>query len=463
MAHSSNAAICDAPFPWKNANDQLRKAWLLAGSDICAMSSAIDPAKLRALKSWVEVPAGSDFPIQNIPFGIFSANGRNPRACTRIGDSVVDLQVLSEAAILNELGIAPEAYAQASLNALIKHGKSAVKRLRERLMDLLRADNPFLQERTDLVKRLLLPVQDVTLHLPVEVGDYTDFYSSREHATNVGIMFRGPENALMPNWLHLPVGYHGRSSSIVISGTALHRPMGQMRPNPQEPPVFGPSKQLDIELETAFITFDGKPLGERITAEEAEDRIFGMVLFNDWSARDIQSWEYVPLGPFLGKNFGSSMSPWVVTLEALEPFRTAAPRQDPEPLPYLRTEGPHSFDIALEAALIPHNGTETVICRTNFKYLYWSMAQQLAHHTVNGCNVRAGDVMASGTISGSSPDSFGSLLELTWRGTKPLKLADGSGRKFLEDGDTVVIRGHSERDGLRIGFGEVRGKILPAI
>lgn len=426
------------------------------------MSSAIDPAKLRALKSWVDVPAGSDFPIQNIPFGIFSANGRAPRPCTRIGDTVVDLHVLYEAGLLTGTDIASEAFQSETLNALIKHGKPAVRRLRERLMDLLSTGNTGMQDQAGLVGRAFIPVQDATLHLPVEVGDYTDFYSSREHATNVGIMFRGPENALMPNWLHLPVGYHGRASSIVASGTAIRRPMGQMRPDPQQPPVFGPSKQLDIELETAFITFEGKPLGERITTAEAEDRIFGMVLFNDWSARDIQSWEYVPLGPFLGKNFGSSMSPWVVTLEALEPLRIAGPAQDPEPLPYLRTQGMHSFDIALEAALIPDNSTENVICRTNFKHLYWTMPQQLAHHTVNGCNVRAGDVMASGTISGSSPDSFGSLLELTWRGTKPLKLADGTERKFLHDGDTVVIRGHGERDGLRIGFGEVRGKILPA-
>ncbi len=426
------------------------------------MSSAIDPAKLRALKSWVDVPAGSDFPIQNIPFGIFSANGRAPRPCTRIGDTVVDLHVLCEAGLLTGTDIASEAFQAETLNALIKHGKPAVRRLRERLMDLLSTGNTGMQDQAGLVGRACIPVQDATLHLPVDVGDYTDFYSSREHATNVGIMFRGPENALMPNWLHLPVGYHGRASSIVASGTAIRRPMGQMRPDPQQPPVFGPSKQLDIELETAFITFEGKPLGERITTAEAEDRIFGMVLFNDWSARDIQSWEYVPLGPFLGKNFGSSMSPWVVTLEALEPLRIAGPAQDPEPLPYLRTQGMHSFDIALEAALIPDNGTENVICRTNFKHLYWTMPQQLAHHTVNGCNVRAGDVMASGTISGSSPDSFGSLLELTWRGTKPLKLADGTERKFLHDGDTVVIRGHGERDGLRIGFGEVRGKILPA-
>ena len=426
------------------------------------MSHSNEPAHRQNPSSWIEVPANSDFPLRNIPFGIFSANGRTPRPCTRIGDQVIDLQELAQAELLNDLGIDRAAFQAGTLNALMKHGKSGTRQLRERLLDLFRADNNFLQERSITVAEAVLPLDAVTMHLPVEVGDYTDFYSSREHATNVGTMFRGAENALMPNWLHLPVGYHGRASSIVVSGTPIMRPMGQMRPNPDQPPVFGASKQLDIELETAFITFDGRPLGQRITAEEAEDFIFGMVLFNDWSARDIQSWEYVPLGPFLGKNFGSSMSPWVVTLDALEPFRTASPAQQPTPLPYLHTTGERSFDIQLEVTVAPKNGEATVICRSNFKHLYWNMAQQLAHHTVNGCNVRAGDVMASGTISGSTPDSYGSFLELTWRGTKPLVLKDGSERKFLEDGDTVVMRGHCERNGLRIGFGEVRGEILPA-
>lgn len=415
-----------------------------------------------AMRSWLETPANSDFPIQNIPFGICSTEGHAPRPCSRIGDHVIDLQALANADLLNDLGIDQAVFSADTLNPLMKHGKAGIRQLRQRLMELFRSDNGFLQERTSLVEKAVLPKDEVTMHLPVNIGDYTDFYSSREHATNVGTMFRGVENALMPNWLHLPVGYHGRASSIVVSGTAIQRPMGQMRPNPEEPPIFGASKQLDIELETAFITFEGKPLGERIDVDEAEDFIFGMVLFNDWSARDIQSWEYVPLGPFLGKNFGSSMSPWIVTMDALEPFRTAGPAQDPTPLPYLRHSGEHSFDITLEASLIPNNEEATVICRTNFKHLYWSMSQQLAHHTVNGCNVRAGDMMASGTISGPTPDSFGSLLELSWRGTKPLTLKDGSQRKFLEDGDTVVIRGHCERDGLRIGFGEVRGEILPA-
>jgi fumarylacetoacetase len=420
------------------------------------------PANSAQLRSWIDTPPDSDFPIQNIPFGIFSANGRGKRPCTRIGNTVIDLQVLAEAELLNDLGIDRIAFRASSLNPLMAYGKAGTRRLRHHLSELLNADNDMLRERAITVKEALLPIGDVTMHLPVEVGDYTDFYSSREHAFNVGTMFRGPENALMPNWLHLPVGYHGRASSIVPSGTAFNRPMGQMRPDPQAPPIFGASKQLDLELETAFITYAGKPLGERIDVNEAESLIFGMVLFNDWSARDIQSWEYVPLGPFLGKNFCSSMSPWVVTLDALEPFRTATPTQDPEPLPYLRLPGEHAFDIALEASITPKNGEETIICRTNFKYLYWSMAQQLAHHSVNGCNIRAGDVMGSGTISGPTPDSYGSLLELSWRGTRPLTLADGSERRFLHDGDTLTIRGHAEKNGVRIGFGKVSGEVLPA-
>lgn len=426
------------------------------------MSHHKPSADLYTLRSWLHTPAGSDFPLQNIPFGIGSSAAHPPRPCTRIGDQVINLHALASSGLLGGLGLDAEAFAAPVLNPLMAHGKAGIRALRLRLIQLFREDHGLTEHQQQELKSALMPMDQVTMHLPVAIGDYTDFYSSREHATNVGIMFRGPENALMPNWLHLPVGYHGRSSSIVVSGTPIRRPMGQMRPKAEEPPVYGASKQLDIELETAFITFAGKPLGERISTAEAEDHIFGMVLFNDWSARDIQSWEYVPLGPFLGKNFGSSMSPWVVTLDALEPFRTTGPEQQPEPLPYLRTQGACTFDIRLQATLTPAHGTESVICTTNFKHLYWSMPQQLAHHTVNGCNVRTGDVMASGTISGPTPDSFGSLLELSWRGTKPLTLKDGQERNFLEDGDTVVIRGHCGREGLRIGFGEVRGTILPA-
>jgi fumarylacetoacetase len=275
-------------------------------------------------------------------------------------------------------------------------------------------------------------------------------------------MFRDPNNALLPNWLWLPVGYHGRSSSIIPSGVAIHRPKGQTKPDPEQPPVFGPSQRVDFELEMAFITFDGKPLGDTISTEEAEEYIFGMCLFNDWSARDIQQWEYVPLGPFLAKNFASSISPWIVTMDALEPFKVDGPVQEPEVLDYLKYSGKKSYDIALQVAIKPEQSEETIICNSNFKYMYWTMVQQLAHHTVNGCNIRRGDMLGSGTISGPTPDSYGSMLELAWKGTKPLKMNDGTERKFIQDGDTVIMRGTCEANGIRLGFGEVSTKLLPA-
>jgi fumarylacetoacetase len=275
-------------------------------------------------------------------------------------------------------------------------------------------------------------------------------------------MFRDPANALLPNWLWIPVGYHGRASSVILSGQNIHRPKGQIKPVPTEDPIYAPSRQVDFELEMAFVTYDGKPLGDSISTAEAEDYIFGMCLFNDWSARDIQAWEYVPLGPFLAKNFASSISPWIVTLDALEPFAVETTKQDPKVLSYLEFEGKKSYDIHLQVAIEPESSEETVICNSNFKYMYWNMAQQLAHHTVNGCNVRCGDLMGSGTISGPTEDSYGSMLELAWKGTKPLKMNDGSERKFILDRDTVIMRGHSKTNGVRIGFGEVRAKILPA-
>jgi fumarylacetoacetase len=306
-------------------------------------------------------------------------------------------------------------------------------------------------------------MNEIEMQLPVHIGDYTDFYSSKEHATNVGKMFRDPENALLPNWLHIPVGYHGRSSTIIPSGTPIRRPNGQTMPKGAEKPVFGPSKLLDFELEMAFITTDANAIGEPIAISEAENYIFGLVLFNDWSARDLQKWEYVPLGPFLGKNFASSISPWIVTLDALEPFRVPSPKQDPEPLPYLMQEGDHSFDIHLEVDITPQNEPATTITRSNFKYMYWTMAQQLAHHTVNGCKVNSGDMMGSGTISGPTPDSYGSMLELSWQGTKPVQLANSITRKFIENNDTVTLRGFCEKDGVRVGFGEIVTKILPPL
>jgi fumarylacetoacetase len=334
--------------------------------------------------------------------------------------------------------------------------------VRDRLAYLFDVDNPNLQENDAHKEAVLFPVEDVQMLMPVFIQDYTDFYSSREHATNVGIMFRGKENALMPNWLHLPVGYHGRSSSIIVSGVDVHRPKGQSMPDGAESPVFGPSKLMDFELEMAFITRDGKALGDPISIDEAEDYIFGMVVFNDWSARDLQKWEYVPLGPFLGKNFASSISPWIVTLDALEPFRTEGPIQEPEVLDYLKHDGKHNFDIELEVYIQSEGAEESLISRSNMKYLYWSMAQQLAHHTVNGCNINVGDMMASGTISGPTEDSFGSMLELSWKGTRSVKLQNGEERKFLQDGDTVIMRAFGNSNGLRIGFGEVRSKLLPA-
>lgn len=420
------------------------------------------PANDPALRSWADVPAGSDFPVQNLPLGIYSDERGPARPATRIGDAVVDLGALAQAGLLDGLGLEPGVFMADSLNPLLTYGRQGTRKLRQRLSDLLTGSDPRLRDDSALRNKAFANIGSVRMHLPVHIGDYTDFYSSRQHAYNVGCMFRDPANALLPNWLHLPVGYHGRASSIVVSGTPIRRPMGQYKPAPDAAPVFGPTRQLDMELEMAFITYEGNALGDRISTADAEDRIFGLVLFNDWSARDIQAWEYVPLGPFLGKNFGSSMSPWVVLLDALEPFRVDSPVQDPPVLPYLRQEGAHHFNIALEAAIATPDGGETTICRSNFRHLYWSMAQQLAHHTVNGCNVRAGDVMASGTISGDTEDSYGSLLELTWKGTKPLKLHDGTERKFLLDGDTLVMRGHAERDGVRVGFGEVRGEVLPA-
>lgn len=419
------------------------------------------------MRSWLPIPSDSDFPLENIPFGIFrTAEDPAPRAATIIGDTIIDLKHLAKYGYFDgHLAFDHGVLAQASLNAFIGLGKKATQAVRTRLQKIFEENNPELRDYPHFREWVCLPVQKVEMLLPIEIGDYTDFYSSREHATNVGTMFRDPANALLPNWLHLPVGYHGRSSSIVASGTPVRRPVGQSEPTPENNnlPGFGPSRQVDFELEMAFVVGRNTELGQRIPVAHAEDFIFGMMIFNDWSARDLQKWEYVPLGPFLGKNFGSSVSPWIVTLQALEPFRTSGPEQhSPEPLPYLRGAGPSTFDISLEVVIQPENSPEQTVCRSNFRYLYWSMAQQLAHHTVNGCNVRIGDLMASGTISGPTPDSFGSMLELAWKGTKPVSMADGSERKFIQDHDTVTMRAFAQKDGLRIGFGEVRSEVLPA-
>lgn len=410
------------------------------------------------LSSWVVVPEGSDFPIQNLPFGIFSTADRSARAGVAIGEHILDLAAVAEQGMLDDLGCERADFNVETLNAFIGRGKEITRSVRNRLSELLRDGATELSAHAD---RVLVRQADAEMHLPVHVGDYTDFYSSEDHARNVGKMFRDPENALLPNWKHMPVGYHGRASSIVVSGTPIRRPHGQTRPDDSAPPVFGPSRLLDFELEMAFITHGGKPLGEAISTAEADDHIFGLALFNDWSARDIQKWEYVPLGPFLGKNFGSSVSPWIVTLDALEPYRVAGPNQDPAILPYLEDEGFSHYDVALEVEIIPESGAGQVVCRSNFRHMYWNMRQQLAHHTVNGCNIRPGDMMASGTISGPQPGSFGSMLEISWRGTQPVAMPDGSERKFILDGDTVRMRGFASKSGApRIGFGGVEGKVV---
>ena len=414
-------------------------------------------------KSWINVPENSDFPIQNIPFGVFITKEDVITIGTRIGNCAIDMGALQQLGYFEGIELTDDMFMQDTLNDFISDGRKTWRLVRNRLAEIFDENNPLLRDNKDHREVVIFKVEDIEMLLPVQIGDYTDFYSSKEHATNVGKMFRDPENALLPNWLHIPVGYHGRSSTIVPSGIPVHRPYGQTLPNGETTPVFGPSKLVDFELETAFITTDANLMGEPIPVEEAEEHIFGMVLFNDWSARDIQKWEYVPLGPFLAKNFASSISPWIVTMDALEPFRTKGPEQSPEPLPYLQQKGEKAFDINLEVAIQPENAVETVVSRSNFKYMYWSMAQQLAHHTINGCRVNSGDMMGSGTISGPTEDSFGSMLELSWGGQKPLKMNDGSERKFINDNDTVIIRGFCQKDNLRIGFGEVSSKLLPAV
>ncbi len=415
-----------------------------------------------SIKSWIAVSNGSDFPIRNIPFGIFTTPGGKPRAATRIGDTVIDLHALAMHGYLDGLGADPVHFGQETLNSFIALGKPVSRAVRDRISSIFGESNPSLRDRPELHADILFSQDEVQMLLPVHVGDYTDFYSSIEHATNVGIMFRDPANALLPNWRHLPVGYHGRSSSIVVSGTNIHRPKGQTKSDTAEFPEFGPSKRVDFELEVAFITGAKTELGTSVSTAEAEEHIFGLVLFNDLSARDIQSWEYVPLGPFLAKNFGSVISPWIVTLDALEPFRVPGPEQVPGVLPYLQFTGNHNFDIHLEVTIQPENQQETPVCQSNYKYMYWNLAQQLAHQTVNGCNINVGDMYGSGTISGPTPGSFGSMLEIAWKGTRPVRMPDGTERKFINDNDTIIMRGCCMKDNLRIGFGEVATKILPA-
>lgn len=406
-------------------------------------------------KSWVEGSEKTQFPIQNLPFGIYSTASKTKRIGVAIGDNILDLQALVEAKKINlPLSVVSNSF----LNDYIALGKHVTNQIRLDIADFLDITNP-----SNAAINALDQMSEATLYLPIQIGDYTDFYSSKDHANNVGKMFRDPANALLPNWLHLPVGYHGRASSIVASGISYHRPKGQTKPVETEPPIFGPSKRVDFELEMGFVIGKETQIGQTISTKNAEDYIFGLMLFNDLSARDIQQWEYVPLGPFLAKNFCSVVSPWVVTLEALDAFRVEGEVQKPQVLPYLSFDGMKNYDITLEVALTPEHGQETVVSQSNFKYMYWNMCQQLAHHTVNGCNVRVGDLMASGTISGPEKHQFGSMLELAWKGTEPIQMSDGSTRTFMQDLDTCTIRGWGEKDGVRIGFGECKSTLLPAL
>ena len=418
-------------------------------------------------RSFVDVPAESDFSIHNLPYGVFRPGVlAKPRVGVAIGDQILDLSVLVDNGLFN----GPEmretyVFHEPRLNAFMAMGRSAWSEARQRIMELLDADEPTLRDDEALRDAALIPAASAQMLLPARIDDYTDFYSSREHATNVGVMLRGPDNALQPNWLHLPVGYHGRSSSIVVSGTDIHRPRGQTKPADADQPTYGPSRLMDFELEMGFFVGPGNDLGRPIPIDRAAEHIFGMVLVNDWSARDIQAWEYVPLGPFLAKNFATSISPWVVTLDALEDFRCGGPvQEDPEPLPYLQNPGDCAYDIQLEVLLQGEAmAVPATIATSNFRYMYWSICQQLAHHTVNGCNTRPGDLMGSGTISGPAKEERGSMMELSWRGTEPLELPNGETRTFLADNDTVIMRGHCEVEGARVGFGEVRGTLLPAV
>ena len=411
------------------------------------------------MKSWLKVSSKSDFSIYNLPFGIFSTNKKNKRIGVAIGDYVIDLHACNSLDLFKHLNIESHVFKNSFLNNFIELGKEITSKVREILQSELTNDNSLIKHNSNCI----IPIDTVEMHLPVNIGDYTDFYSSIEHASNIGSMFRDPSNPLLPNWKHLPVGYHGRASSIIVSGKNIHRPKGQIMPLDSETPIFSSSNRVDFELEMGYIIGKNSSLGSSISTTDSQDYIFGKVLFNDWSARDIQKWEYVPLGPFLGKSFASSISPWVVTMEALDPFRIAGPVQEPNVLDYLKFDGLKNYDINLSVSITPEDSNiESIVCNSNFKYMYWNMNQQIAHHTVNGCNLNVGDMMASGTISGHTKDSYGSMLELSWGGKNPIELKDGSTRTFINDMDTVIMKGYCEKNNIRVGFGEVKSKILPS-
>ena len=415
-----------------------------------------------SLRSFVDVDPASDFPIQNLPYGVFSTtDGLAPRVGVAIGDHVLDLWELEQDCRLEvgDLGV----FAAPTLNPFMALGPKVWSRTRARISELLRHDNPELRDNPHLRQRALVPMAQAKLHLPIGVAGYTDFYSSKEHATNVGVMFRGKDNALQPNWLHMPIGYNGRASTVVVSGTSVRRPRGQLKPPTAELPSFGACKRLDFELEMGFVVGQPSKMGEMLTERQAEAMIFGFVILNDWSARDIQQWEYVPLGPFQAKAFATSISPWIVTREALQPFRVQGPEQDPAPLPYLQQVQPNNYDLQLDVGLRAAPMNESMrICRTNFKYMYWSSVQQLVHHASSGCAMNIGDLLGSGTISGPEKDQRGSLLEISWNGTEPIELPGDIKRTFLEDGDSLSFHGWCQGDGYRVGFGEVEGTIVPA-
>ena len=412
------------------------------------------------MNTWIDIPKDSDFSIYNLPFGIFSSKNVSKRIGVAVGNKVIDLLACNDLNIFEDLNIDNSIFENDFLNDFINLGKNKTNKVREIIQLQLTDNNSVLKKNNGLI----ISMNNIEMHLPVKIGDYTDFYSSIEHASNIGSMFRDPKNPLLPNWKYLPVGYHGRASSIVVSEVDVYRPKGQIKPIDSDSPIFSASKRVDFELEMGFIIGKNSSLGQSVSTNQAEEYIFGKVLFNDWSARDIQKWEYVPLGPFLGKSFASSISPWVVTIEALDPFKVKGPVQDPEVLEYLKYEGLKNYDINLSVSIIPEKSDiESVICRSNFKYMYWNMSQQIAHHTINGCNLNIGDIMASGTISGKSNDSYGSMLELSWGGKKSILLKDGLSRTFVEDYDSIIMRGYCERDNIRVGFGEVKTKLLPSI
>ena len=412
------------------------------------------------MNTWIEIPKNSDFSIYNLPFGIFSTNKNSKRVGIAIGNNIIDLLACNELDIFKDLNINNNVFENNFLNDFINLGKNTTNKVREIIQQQLTDES----SKIKMSSVVIIPMNEAEMHLPVKVGDYTDFYSSIEHATNIGSMFRDPSNPLLPNWRHLPVGYHGRASSIIVSGIDIFRPQGQVMPIDSDKPIFTSSKRIDFELEMGYIIGKQSSLGSSITTDDADNYIFGKVLFNDWSARDIQKWEYVPLGPFLGKSFASSISPWVVTIEALDNFRVPGPIQNPEVLDYLKFNGLKNYDINLSVSILPEKtNIETIVCKSNFKYMYWNMSQQIAHHTINGCNLNVGDMMASGTISGKSKDSYGSMLELSWGGKKNIELNDGSSRTFIEDYDSVIMRGYCEKDNIRVGFGEVKSKLLPSI